>query len=165
MATPLTAFRRVCPQCDRVFYICLGCDRGHWHCGHECSFAARKARLRRARIKYQRSAKGRRSNARAQATYRNKIRQQEKIVSHQSSQALSPQLSQKQQANGGILSIPTTFLLKEIDDAATKPGAARPQCAVCKRVVTSIISEDSMFMRRPISGEELSHDSRPKASG
>ena len=79
--------KRQCPYCLKAFFVCTQCDRWHWYCSDECRVKARKTSLRKARIKYQRSEKGRINNLSCQKRFRRQRKSsQKKNVSHHSSQ-------------------------------------------------------------------------------
>lgn len=58
-----TARRYHCARCHQPVIICRHCDRGNIYCFNGCALTANKERCQRNSKRYQRSAKGRRSNA------------------------------------------------------------------------------------------------------
>ena len=58
-----------CGMCGRTVWICKRCDRGHRYCSKACSEDARRASSTKARRKFQRTSRGRKSNARRQLNY------------------------------------------------------------------------------------------------
>lgn len=77
--------------CGRVFLLCRSCDRGHRYCSHLCRTLARAFILRKARLKYAASRKGKKNNAERQRRWRQcrheKPENFEKTVTEHSSQA------------------------------------------------------------------------------
>ena len=59
-------------ECGQVFFLCRWCDRGDRYCDDECTKAARRASLRDAGRRYQRSREGAQGHADRQRTYRKK---------------------------------------------------------------------------------------------
>lgn len=72
--------------CQRVFLLCLSCNRGHLYCSRVCSQRARRQRQRAAGQRYQRSRRGRFKHAARQARYRARRRALQ-IVTHPSTQS------------------------------------------------------------------------------
>ena len=71
-----------CARCCSQTVICSDCDRGNIYCGKQCAEIARKASLRAAGRRYQRTRRGRFKHAERQRRYRAKS----KKVTHQGSQ-------------------------------------------------------------------------------
>ena len=63
--------------------ICRRCDRGNRFCGESCSSPRRKATLRRANARYQKTPRGARKHAARQAKYRARKSEARKKVTHQ----------------------------------------------------------------------------------
>jgi hypothetical protein len=62
-----------CAHCGSWVRVCATCDRGQRYCPDgPCAEEARREAKRRYRADYQRTRKGRRAHARAQACYREK---------------------------------------------------------------------------------------------
>jgi len=59
-----------CQGCGLVFWLCCACDRGQRYCSTRCREQARRESLRRDRIKYARSERGRLNNRLRQRRYR-----------------------------------------------------------------------------------------------
>ncbi len=75
--------RLVCDLCHRVVYLCSWCDRGQRYCSRDCGGQARRRSQREAGRRYQLTRRGRRSHARRQRSYRQRLQSVEKIVTHQ----------------------------------------------------------------------------------
>jgi hypothetical protein len=160
--------RRICPRCESIFYICLPCDRWHWHCSTVCSLAARQISVRAARQKYGRSKKGRRTNCRAQNTYRKNQRLKQK-VSHQSSEAepkeiLLPLEGLAQSQEGGGFDSQQSQLSEEAinernDGVTTLLRGKRPVCSVCGQTITHIRPQGALWnIKRKICEKEVAND-------
>lgn len=76
-----SGFRRICPLCGSIFFLCRGCDRWHVYCSVACVLGARALSLQKAQAAYIRTPHGREANRRAQK----KFRQKPKTVIDQSS--------------------------------------------------------------------------------
>ena len=70
-----------CARCHHQVIICSPCDRGNIYCAGPCAQAARKASLKAAGKRYQRSCRGRLKHAERQRRYRAR----RKKVTHQDS--------------------------------------------------------------------------------
>ena len=70
-----------CARCQCQVVICSDCDRGNIYCNKQCGEIARKASLRAAGRRYQRTRRGRFKHAERQRRYRTKT----KKVTHQGS--------------------------------------------------------------------------------
>ena len=89
MAVQLRGVR--CGRCGCRFYLCRRCDRGDRYCGDLCQRQGRERSLRRARLTYARSPKGRRNNRERQRNHRRRHRRalqslalQETVTDHSS---------------------------------------------------------------------------------
>ena len=49
----------ICPRCQKTFYICRHCDRGHVYCCRQCFRRSRCEKCRRYRRLYRQSPEGR----------------------------------------------------------------------------------------------------------
>jgi len=58
------------PDCQQLFFLCRGCDRGQRYCSRACAGHARRVTLRGAGRRYQQSRPGRFRHAARQARYR-----------------------------------------------------------------------------------------------
>jgi len=76
-----TARLFTCARCRAQVLICSRCDRGNIYCGPACSQQARRASLRAAGQRYQRSRRGRFTHAERQHRYRRRSHK----VTHQGS--------------------------------------------------------------------------------
>jgi len=76
-----TARLFTCAGCRAQVLICRRCDRGNIYCGPACSQQARRASLRAAGQRYQRSRRGRFTHAERQRRYRRRLNK----VTHQGS--------------------------------------------------------------------------------
>ena len=145
----LAGFARVCPRCDKTFFICTSCDRGRWYCSQTCSKGARSASLIQARKKYLRSEKGRNSNRRSQVNYRKKHKNKN-TVRHQSSQTcmllVTPQssvASEPQRRNvETVLQLIQEAKENSNDQKEWKNilSGQRPCCCMCRRMLVYIHS-------------------------
>ena len=52
----------ICPRCQKTFFICRHCDRGHVYCCKECSLLSRCEKCRVYRRRYRRSDAGRKDH-------------------------------------------------------------------------------------------------------
>ncbi len=59
--------------CGAVFYLCRRHDRGQRYCSEACRVAARRASVRDARRRHQRSREGRMDHADRQRVYRERV--------------------------------------------------------------------------------------------
>lgn len=75
-----------CARCQCQAVICSHCDRGNIYCNKQCAGITRKASLRAAGRRYQRTRRGRFKHAERQRRYRTKS----KKVTHQGSQESVP---------------------------------------------------------------------------
>ena len=77
----------VCARCRCQVLICTRCDRGQFYCGARCSAAARRASVRAAGQRYQRTRRGRHCHAERQRRYRARCAQNScsEEVTHQGS--------------------------------------------------------------------------------
>lgn len=80
---PATGRLFVCAHCRAQVIVCRRCDRGQIYCNGGCSQAARRASLREAAQRYQRSRRGRLAHAERMRRYRCR----QKKVTHQGSAA------------------------------------------------------------------------------
>ena len=71
-----------CLGCHAPTVICHRCDHGQRYCSKGCSQKARKASLKRARKKYQKTRQGRFNNAARQQRFR--ARKKHKVTHHSS---------------------------------------------------------------------------------
>ncbi|KAF7961539.1 hypothetical protein AWV80_32265 [Cupriavidus sp. UYMU48A] len=78
---PATGRFFVCAHCRAQVIVCRRCDRGQIYCNGGCSQAARRASLREAAQRYQRSRRGRLAYAERMRRYRSR----QKKVTHQGS--------------------------------------------------------------------------------
>jgi hypothetical protein len=69
-------------DCQRVVSLCSRCDRGNRYCSPACASMARRASLRAAGLRYQRSRRGRFKHAARQARYRARCRARQKVTHH-----------------------------------------------------------------------------------
>lgn len=76
-----TARLFTCARCRAQVRICSRCDRGQIYCGPACSQQARRASLRAAGRRYQRTRRGRLTHAERQRRYRRRSNK----VTHQGS--------------------------------------------------------------------------------
>lgn len=156
----VVGIRRTCGLCNKHFYICMSCDRWHWYCGPDCSQDARKRSLHKARLKYSKSKKGRRTNCSAQENHR-KRRRLKKIVSHQSSASAPPALPPKgaEIAQELVLGLSAKPVPKEEVNESTRQKVSNVsflQCLVCGRAITHVPVFDKF--RYSLEETELAHD-------
>lgn len=74
-----------CERCQVQVRICERCDHGNVYCAGECAKIRRRESLRRAQVRYQRSRGGARRHAARQRRWRERQREDPKIVTHQGS--------------------------------------------------------------------------------
>jgi hypothetical protein len=75
--------QRRCGDCERLFYVCPSCDRGHRYCSERCQAQHRTKSLRAARQRHQLSPEGRLDHRDRQRTYRAR-QQQRRVTDHTS---------------------------------------------------------------------------------
>jgi hypothetical protein len=63
---------RFCGGCDRAFYICCHCDRGHRYCSDGCRQNVRRQQCRQANRKHQQSPEGKLDHRDRQRVYRDR---------------------------------------------------------------------------------------------
>ncbi len=78
--------QRRCGGCERLFYVCSSCDRGHRYCSARCQAQHRTQSLRAARQRHQLSPEGRLDHRDRQRTYRAR-QQQRRMTDHTSLRA------------------------------------------------------------------------------
>ncbi len=76
----------LCALCRRQVSICSHCDHGNIYCGKPCSDTARDERQKLSARRYQRSRKGRLSNANRQRRFREKQQREKKGVARRFAQ-------------------------------------------------------------------------------
>jgi hypothetical protein len=123
---------RACRWCQRLFFPCRACDRGHAYCSPSCRRAGRVQSLRAAGRRYQASPEGRLEHRDRQRAYRARCRLR---VTHQASTLAE---------SSAILGAPQRPRVPPTDPprghAEVLPcrgrapgGAARPRCELCGR--------------------------------
>lgn len=121
-----------CVHCQAVVLVCPNCDRGQRYCSARCRDQARGVAQRAAAVRYQSTPRGRSAHARRQRRYR--VREVQKKVTHQGSQALG---------SGDVL---TSEL--SVEAPATRkvaPAATAWHCHWCARTLAGVIRRD--FLR------------------
>jgi hypothetical protein len=116
------------PACGQVFFLCVRCDRGHRYCGRACASVARRAGLRAAGERYQRSFDGRATHALRQQRYRE--RRRAKVTHHRREVAPSSAMVRASQATSATEAQPATEILAHGPDHPP-PQRRRPCCARC----------------------------------
>lgn len=58
MSNPLLLKAIYCRNCEKLFYLCQSCWRGHAYCSDECRYAARKKAHNKAQRTYRQTEKG-----------------------------------------------------------------------------------------------------------
>ena len=79
-----------CRRCGKLVLLCRRCDRGNIYCFDGCARLQRAESVKRARLKYQRSERGRLNHKVAQQRYRAKLDErgaQAKVMDHGSHDA------------------------------------------------------------------------------
>ena len=77
---------RICPKCQRQFFICQHCDRGHVYCCRECSIRSRREKCRSYRRRHRTSLEGRLDHRDQQRYRRQRISIKEKTVGDHTSE-------------------------------------------------------------------------------
>jgi len=80
---PPTGRLYVCARCRAQVIVCRRCDSGQTYCDRDCAQAARRASLREAGRRYQRSRRGRMAHAARMRRYRQR---REKVTHHSSAE-------------------------------------------------------------------------------
>lgn len=70
----------LCSRCRVQVVICRSCDRGQVYCGETCSQIRRTDQQRQANARYAKTRLGRQNNAKRQAHYRARKREQETLI-------------------------------------------------------------------------------------
>jgi hypothetical protein len=68
----------ICPRCQKTFYICRRCDRGHVYCCRQCFFRNRCEKCRVYRRAYRQSPEGREDHRERERARRRRRRSLEK---------------------------------------------------------------------------------------
>lgn len=78
-----------CPRCQKRFYICRHCDRGHLYCCKECFLASRCEKCRLYRRVYRQSPKGQEDHRERERSRRRRRTLLEKSVGDQGYEEVS----------------------------------------------------------------------------
>ena len=70
----------LCARCRVQVVICRSCDRGQVYCSETCSQIRRTERQRQANARYAKTRVGQQNNAKRQAHYRARKREQEALI-------------------------------------------------------------------------------------
>jgi len=65
--------QKICRLCNRLFAICVACDRGHAYCSAPCRRLARRRSIAAARRRHRRSPEGRLDHRDHQRAYRARV--------------------------------------------------------------------------------------------
>jgi len=126
----------VCARCGEQVWICPRCDRGNQYCGQDCSKAARRASVRAAGARYQRTQRGRHCHAQRQRRYRERRREggdREEVTHHGSA------------ARAG-----DAPLARDVPATGTRRVSAPPsiRCHFCDRPVSAYVRLSWVRTRR-----------------
>ena len=134
--------RFLCDLCGATVYICSWCDRGNRYCPETCAVTVRKLRRKEAGERYQRTRRGRLRHAAREASYRERLRADEKKVTHH-----------------GCPEVPRAESLPAWEKPSTAPQLAANRlvrvaigpliCAICHFFCGSWIRNDLLRRRRP----------------
>ena len=128
-----TARLFTCARCQAQVLICSRCDRGNIYCGPACSKPARRASLKAAGRRYQRSRRGRLTHAERQRRYRRHCHK----VTHQGSTPELPHASLSPESRTALGHSPS-------DPAIRFQG---PCCHFCGRPCSTFVRLD--FLHSP----------------
>ena len=120
----------LCIRCHKQVVICSKCDHGQIYCGVPCAHFARQQSLILARLRYQRTFKGKQNHAACQARYRKKLRN--KVMDH-----TYPQTPQHDVIN---------LLEKKTEKTVIIQLTRSLTCCFCKKTVSDWLRND--FLRR-----------------
>lgn len=109
----------VCARCRAQVIVCRRCDSGQIYCGRDCAQASRRASLREAGRRYQRSRRGRMAHAARMRRYR----QRREKVTHQS--------SAEPTADALLIATSTTSASETTATMASTPSPEH--CRFCRR--------------------------------
>ena len=130
-----TARLFTCARCRAQVLICSRCDRGNSYCGPACSKQARRASLRAAGRRYQRTRRGRFTHAERQRRYHRRLNK----VTHQGSVPSAPCDSLRRESRTApqhsLRSPPTRV-----------PG---PRCHFCRRPCSAFVRLDFLHSSAP----------------
>jgi len=80
----MDGFSVTCNFCQKVFYICKSCYRGHKYCSYRCRRKGYLIKQKVAQAKYQKTFKGRMKHALRQKKYRlKKLKQKVTYKTHE----------------------------------------------------------------------------------
>ena len=125
--------RLVCDRCSVVVYLCSWCDRGQRYCSSRCSGQARRASLRAAGDRYQRTPRGRRLHSRRQQAYRE--RQRKKVTHHG---------CRREEGSASVAECEPSRVIKSAGRRSTEL-----RCAVCASPCERLVRHDFLRSRRP----------------
>jgi hypothetical protein len=117
-----------CQRCEVQVRICERCDHGNVYCAGECATIRRHESLRRAQARYQRTRGGARRHAARQRRWRERQREDPKIVTHQRSPVTVTQC---------IVAVSAVIRSQPIDASPCEPEQVRKirpsfeHCAFC----------------------------------
>ena len=126
----MTARLYHCVRCHGQVVICSLCDRGNIYCDSKCSAVARKASLRSANQRYQKTHKGKRMNAGRQRRHREKKKEKTKKVTDQGSPENTDESS-----------------------SSTQDAKCQFRCHFCKKGVSVFLRSD--FLRYGSRGQRI----------
>ena len=169
-----------CGWCGHQFYLCRPCDRSDRYCGEPCRQHGRKRSLRRARLIYARSPKGRLNNRSRQRRHRKRHRKalqsldlQETVTDHSSQgshrEVRSSHGEKSLQVFGSAATAGRSCVHapRKIEASVSMPGDAGGLVARCHRcgrtgVVVCGLSARGRFRRRRHGRHVSSRVTRPR---
>lgn len=117
----------ICPRCQKTFYVCRHCDRGHVYCCRECSIESRCEKCRIYRRHYRRSPEGKKDHRdHERARRRRRILGKEIVGDHSYEEwSVSARVSTRVRMSAAVAVISGTF------EEETKDGYV--YCEMCGR--------------------------------
>jgi hypothetical protein len=129
-----------CCRCQRVVYVCSHCDRGQRYCSETCRARARRATLRAAGARYQRTLRGRANHARRQSEYRRRRAAAKKVTHHG---------CRRLQASGSVVPCAREQAVQVVQRLQA-PGGEQLRCFVCGHGCEPWVRWDFLRCRRPV---------------
>lgn len=135
----------LCARCHCQVVVCSRCDYGQLYCGTGCSEAARRANVRAAGQRYQRTPRGRHCHAERQRRYRGRLQNratQEEVTHQGSERALGAEtLAPQEQPPAKEPPVTSASLRLGPSSRRIGPSALRqdPHCHFCARPVSGFV--------------------------
>ena len=139
---------RRCRWCERPFFVCASCNRGHAYCRQACRELGYRRNRRAANRRHQQSPEGREDHASRMRAYRAEKRRRSALVTD-NTLAAPPSLAGLFVA-AVLRSLP--FTTEKVDETSILP-----RCVVCDRVSTVVVPQqwvdDRLYRRDSFAGD------------